>query len=336
MNLITGGTGLLGSHIIEQLRKRDQPVRALVRAESNTAWLKTQDVELVTGDLADAESLRNACQGVTCIYHAAARVGDWGPWHEFQTYTIDGTRKLVEAAIGSGVKRFIHVSSVSAYGHGNPHGKVFTEADPLGQDMYRWAYYSRAKVAAEEIVWKAHREGKLAVTVIRPSWIYGIRDRASIARQVDAIRTGKMKIIGDGKNKLNVVYAGNVALGAILAAENDQAIGEAYNCSSDGDLTLEQYYNAIADALGEPRPKKHIPYGLAYSLAFLLECWGHLIGKKTPPLVTRYSVWLMGRRCFFSADKARRELGWKPEVTYEEGIPMTVKWYLDREKKNAS
>jgi len=331
MNLVTGGTGLLGSHIVEQLCKRGQPVRALARAGSNTTWLETQDVEIVTGDLADAASLRRACEGVTCIYHAAARVGDWGPWPEFQKYTIDGTRHLIDAAIDAGVLRFIHVSSVSAYGHGNDHGRILDETDPLGQELYRWAYYSRAKVAAEQIVWQAHREGKIAVTVIRPSWIYGVRDRKTIGRQIAAIRNGKIKIIGDGKNRLNVVYAGSVAMGAILAAENDNAIGQGYNCSEDGVLTLEQYYNAIADAMGEPRPTKHIPYRLAYALAFLLECWGHLIRKKTPPLVTRYSVWLMGRRCFFSADKARRELGWQPAVTYDEGIPMTVRWYLEQE-----
>jgi len=333
MNLVTGGTGLLGSHIVEQLRLKDQPVRVLARASSDTSWLETQDVELTTGDLADAESLRTACKGVTCIYHAAARVGDWGPWPEFEEYTINGTRRLVDAAIEAGVPRFIHVSSVSAYGHGNDHGRILDERDPLGEDLYRWAYYSRAKVAAEEIVWQAHREGKIAVTVIRPSWIYGIRDRMTIARQIDAIRTGKIKIIGDGKNRLNVVNAASVATGAILAAESEKAVGEAYNCSEDGVLTLQGYYDAIADALGKPRPTKHIPYGVAYALAFVLECWGHLIRKKAPPLVTRYSVWLMGRRCFFSADKARRELGWTPAVSYEEGIPMTVKWYLEQEAK---
>jgi len=332
MNLITGGTGLLGSHIVEQLCKRGQSVRALARASSDTSWLASQDVEIVTGDLADADSLRRACEGVTCIYHAAARVGDWGPWAEFQKYTIDGTRHLVDAAIDANVPRFIHVSSVSAYGHGNDHGRILDERDPLGQDLYRWAYYSRAKAAAEEIVWRAHREGKIAVTVIRPAWIYGIRDRKTIERQIAAIRNGKIKIIGDGKNRLNVVNAASVAAGAILAAENDQAAGQAYNCSEDGVLTLQEYYDAIADALGEPRPTKHIPYRLAYSLAFLLECWGHLIRKKTPPLVTRYSVWLMGRQCFFSADKARRELGWQPAVSYEEGIPMTVQWYLEQER----
>lgn len=333
MNLVTGGTGLLGSHFVEQLRLRGRPVRALVRRGSDTTWLESQGAELALGDLSDAASLTKACEGVTCIYHAAARVGDWGPWAEFQEITINGTQRLVDAAIAAKVPRFIHVSSVSSYGYVNGEGVVLDETAPLGRNLYRWAYYTKAKIAAEEIVWKAHREGRIAVSVVRPSWIYGPRDRMTIGRQVAALRAGKVKIIGDGKNRLNVVYAGNVAEGAILVADNEKAIGQAYNLSEDGVLTLEGYYHALADAVGVPRPTRHVPYGLAYSAGFLLECWGHLIGKKDPPFVARYSVWLMGRRSFFSADKARRELGWKSTVTYDQGIPLTVRWYLEHEKK---
>jgi 2-alkyl-3-oxoalkanoate reductase len=231
------------------------------------------------------------------------------------------------------VPRLIHISSISAYGYVNGEGVLVDETWPLGFGLYRWAYYSRAKVAAEEIVWKANREGKIGVSVIRPSWIYGPRDRMTIGRQVAALRAGKVKIIGDGRNRLNVVYAGNVAEGAILAADSEKAIGEGYNCSEDGVLTLEGYYNGIADALGVPRPTKHIPYSVAYNAGFLLECWGHLIHKKDPPFVARYSVWLMGRRSFFSAEKARRDLGWKTTMTYEKGIPATVKWYLEHERQ---
>ena len=102
MNLVTGGTGLLGSHIVEQLCKRERPVRALVRKGSNTDWLKSQPVDLAEGDLSDAESLRKACEGVDVVYHSAARVGDWGPWHEFVKFTIDGTANLIDAAHRAG------------------------------------------------------------------------------------------------------------------------------------------------------------------------------------------------------------------------------------------
>ena len=117
MNLVTGATGLLGSHIVEQLRKRYLPVRVLVRPGSDRTWLETQDVEFVEGDITDPSSLAKACQGVDAVYHSAAKVGDWGPWEDFQRITIDGTRNIVDAAIAAGVRRFVHISSISCYGY---------------------------------------------------------------------------------------------------------------------------------------------------------------------------------------------------------------------------
>jgi nucleoside-diphosphate-sugar epimerase len=328
MNLVTGGTGLLGSHIVEQLRQRGRSVRALVRKGADTRWLKSQDVELVEGDITDAASLDRACEGVQCIYHAAARVGDWGPWDEFVRITIDGSRNLFDAAERAGVPRFIYVSSISVYGHVNQKGLIVDETAPLGVNVHRWSYYTRAKVIAEQELWRRHAAGsKVKYSVIRPSWLYGPRDRATIARLTRMIREGKAKILGEGSNRLNVVYAGNVAEGCILAADNPAAVGQAYNCSNDGELSQQQYFNLLAKAIGEPPVSKHVPFKVAYAAAFVLECIGHLFKFKNPPMITRYAVWLMGRDTFFSAEKARKELGWQSTVTYEEGIPATIRWF---------
>ncbi len=326
MNLVTGGTGLLGSHIVEQLRLRNLPVRVLVRKNSDRSWLKTQNVEFVDGDVTDPQSLAAACRGVDAVYHSAARVGDWGPWEEFQRITIDGTRSMVEAAIAAKVRRFVHVSSISCYGY---HTREITvdETFPLGYKMYRWAYYTKSKIAAENIVWDAYKSKRIEVTVIRPAWIYGPRDRTTIARLYDMITSRRAKILGDGTNRLNVVYAGNIAEAAIAAAARPDCNGEAFNCSNDGEITQQQYFDLLASAIGAPRVTTRIPYNIAYGAGHLLEIIGHMTGQKNPPLITRYAVWLMGRRSFFSAEKARRMLGWKPTVTYETGIPMTVRWY---------
>lgn len=335
MNLVTGGTGLLGSHIVEQLRKRSRPVRALVRPGADVAWLKSQNVELAEGDLSDPPSIARACQGVQCIYHAAARVGDWGPWEDFVKITIDGSRNLFDAAEAAAVPRFIHVSSISVYGHVNRPGLVIDETAPLGQNLYKWSYYTRAKVIVEEELWRRHHaagsskigRGGVKYSVIRPSWLYGPRDRATIARLVTMIKNGKAKLLGSGDNRLNVVYAGNVAEGCILAADNPAAVGQAYNCSNDGELTQREYFDLIAKSIGCPPVTKRVPFKVAYRAAFLMECFGHLFKTKKPPLVTRYAVWLMGRDTFFSADKARRELGWNSTVGYKEGIPATIRWF---------
>ena len=328
MNLITGATGLLGSHIAAKLRAAAEDVRALVRPSSDTSFLDGIDVEKAPGDITDPASLAKAMEGVKTAYNVAARVGDWGPWPEYVAVTIEGTRNMVTAAARAGVRRFLHISSISAYGHPDGEGLVLDETAPLGAALYRWSYYSRAKVEAERVVWAAHAAGDVPVTVIRPSWLYGERDRASMPRLIKAIRAGKAKLIGDGQNRLNLTYAGNEADGAILAAGSPKAAGEAYNLCNDGEITQAGYLNKIARQIGAKPVTRKVPYKVVRGAAFLMELFGHAVGRKTPPLVTRYTVWLIGRRCFFSTEKIRRDLGWEPAVSYDEGIRRAVGWEL--------
>jgi len=328
LSLVTGGTGLLGSHIAEQLRHRNHGVRALCRTGSDTTFLQSLGAEIIDGDLTDRDAVRRACTGVDVVYHAAARVGDWGPWEDFVRVSVDGTQHLLEGAAAARVSRFLHISSISVYGHVDGDGKVFDESAPLGVNLHKWSYYTRAKIEAEKRVWAMHASGRMPVTVIRPSWLYGPRDRATLPRLIDSMRRRKLKIIGDGRNRLNVVHAGNVAEAAVLAAESDRTIGEAYNCCHDGILTQRAYFDRIADAVGEPAVTKSVPYRVAYSAAFLMECFGHAFKTKNPPLVTRYAVWLMGRRCFFECNKLKEHVGWSSSIGYAEGIAAAVQDYL--------
>jgi len=332
MDLVTGATGLLGSHIVEKLVEAGRNVRVLVRASSDTRFLNELGVEKVVGDLTDSASVAEACKDVEVVYHSAARVGDWGPWDEFQKHTIEATDIIARAAQKAGVRRFVHISSISAYG--NPNGKnlVIDETAELGAHLHRWSYYSIAKVQAEKNLWRMHREAGFPLTVIRPSWIYGVRDRTSIARFHRMLSSGKIKILGKGDNRLNTVYAGNVADACLLAAEKDIALGQAYNCSNDGMITQKEYLNQWAEAFDCPVPTRRVPFWLAYSVAFDCELIGHLIRQKKPPFVTRYSVWLMGRGVYYPADKAREQLGWKSRVPYDQGIKMTAQWYLDQNR----
>lgn len=332
MNLVTGATGLLGSHIVENLVAAGQPVRALVRKGADTSFLDRCGVEKACGDVTDAASLKAAMAGVTTVYHSAAQVGDWGPWDRFVAVTIEGTRNILNAARDAKIGRLLHVSSISTYGHPDGEGLVLDETAPLGVNLHKWSYYSRAKVEAEKLAWEYYHRGDVPLTVIKPSWLYGPRDRASMPRLIRAIRAGKGKLVGDGNNKLNLTYAGNEAQGCILAATNPKGLGQIYNLCSDGDITQREYFNKVAECIGAKPVTRSVPYSLAYNAAFAMEIFGHLFRTKKPPLVTRYAVWLMGRRCFFSAEKARRELGWQATVGYDEGIRRAVEWCLANEK----
>ncbi len=329
--LVTGATGLLGSHLAERLAVEGGRVRALVRQASRTDFLDTLGVEIVRGDLTDPAACAAALRDVGLVFHCAAKVGDWGTWPEFQRGCMDATRSLALAAARVGVDRFIHVSSTSAYGHPREHGPPIDESAPLGQNIWALDYYTRSKVDCERILWQMAEAGMLALTVIRPSWLFGERDRTTMPRFIREFGRSRVRIVGKGDNPLSAVYAGVVAEAAILAARDPHSRGEAYNITSHGPITQQEFLDLFADAFGVPRVRRHVPYSLAYAGGFLLEMQGRLLRQARPPRITRYGAWLLGRHLEYSTEKARSRLGWQPSISYRESIERTVRWFRDQE-----
>ena len=283
--LVTGATGLLGSHLAERLTVRGDCVRALVRPGSRTEFLDALGVETVRGDLTDPRECDAATSGVAQVYHCAAKVGDWGTWPEFQRGCMDATRTLAESAGRSGVDRFLHISSTSAYGHPVDRERPVDESEPLGQNVWFMDYYTRSKVDCERILWDLADAGKLPLTIIRPSWLFGERDRTTIPRFLREFGRGRVLIVGKGDNPLSAVYAGVVADAAILAANDPGSRGEAYNITNQGRITQREFMDMIADAIGAPRVSRHVPYRVAYGGGFLLEMQGRLLAA--PPAAPR-------------------------------------------------
>lgn len=325
--LVTGATGLLGSHLAEQLVLAGQRVRALVRPESDTAYLKSIGVECVSGDIADFASIQAALKGVETVYHAAAKVGDWGHKSEFVRYTIQGTRNIAEGCLAAGVRRLLHISSTSAYGHPPPSALAIDETWPLGDKFWVWDYYTKSKVEAERLLWGMYAEKKLPLTIVRPSWLYGPRDRLSIRRMYQSLLQKKVRIIGDGSNRMNTIYAGSVAQCCMLAAQSDIALGQAYNATYDDNITQRQWFDLWAETFELPKPKVYVSYKIAFNFGLIMESIYRTAKAKKPPYVTRYAAWLLGRPTFYITGKAERDLGWKPMVSYPEGVRRAVEWY---------
>jgi nucleoside-diphosphate-sugar epimerase len=323
---VTGATGLLGSHLTERLVARGERVRALVRPRSNTEWLRERGVEVIVGDLGAPETLPRFVERACVVYHCAARVGDWGPWSLFRHAVVDATSNLLDACRAAGVGRFVHVSSISVYGHPRLRdGEWLGEDSPLGVDLWWADYYCRAKILAEEVV-RAY-PGKW--TIVRPSWMYGPRDYNSFPRVIRTLRRGAGFIVGPGDNRLNIVHAADVAEGMLRAAGHPGAVGQAYNLSSQGDVTQMEFLNALSDALHLKRIRRHIPFRFAFTGAFLAELVGRIVRRRRPPILTRYAVSLIGRSTRFRIDKAREQLGWQPKIHPFEGLKDTLAWYLD-------
>jgi nucleoside-diphosphate-sugar epimerase len=329
--LVTGATGLLGSHIVERLVTRGNRVRALVRPGSRTEFLEGLGVEVRRGDLTDPSACDRTLDDVSQVFHCAAKVGDWGSWREFQVGCIDATRTLAEASARAGIDRFVHISSTSAYGHPPDQPTPIDETAPLGQSVWVLDHYTRSKVECERLLWDMSASGRLPLTVIRPSWLFGERDRTTIPRFIQEFRWHRVSIVGKGDNPLSAVYAGVVADAALLAANDPGSAGEAYNITSHRRITQREFLDMLADALGAPRVTWHYPFWYAFYGGFSLEIRERLLLAKKPPRVTRYGAWLLGRHLEYSTEKARAKLGWAPSLTYQESLERTIRWFMDDE-----
>jgi nucleoside-diphosphate-sugar epimerase len=322
LNVVTGATGLLGSHIAEQLVARGERVRALVRPASDVGFLRRLGVEMVTCDLRNAPRLREALAGVDTLYHCAARVGYWGSWSQFRADVVDTTGNVLRACRATAVGRILHVSSVAVYGYPQIPAGGLNEDHPLGRRAGLWDYYCRAKIQAEQLA----REYGPEVTVVRPTWVFGPRDRQGIPRLVQALRAGWVTLLDSGDHLLNILPASNVAAGAILAATHPGACGRAYHLCSEGEVSQRQFLNFLTDHLGLSRITRQVPARFAFWGGFLAEFYARFCRWKRAPFVSRYSVGLMSRPTRYCIDRARTELGWRPKMAVLDELQRTLEW----------
>jgi 2-alkyl-3-oxoalkanoate reductase len=320
--LVTGAAGFLGSHLSDLLMNVGERPRALVRPGGDVAALEDAGVEVCSGDIGDRALLETALSGVERVLHCAARTGPWGPEEEYERTNVRGLEALVRTAMAAGVRRVVHVSSITV--HGNDVRGEADEAAPLRADPNP---YSRSKVAGERLLARMIRDEGAPVTIVRPGWIYGPRDTASFGRIAQRIENGKMIMLGSGTNHLPMIHVADVAQGILLASAAPLAEGRAYLLVNDERVTQRDFIGAIAAELGVPAPTRHIPYELGLVMGTLAEARGRLTRSQHPPPVMRYGVQLLGGENRFNIDRARRELGFSPQVDLAEGVRLSVAWY---------
>jgi 2-alkyl-3-oxoalkanoate reductase len=321
VNIITGATGLVGSHIAEELCAHGAPVRALVREGSDTRFLETLPLEIVRADLCDLQKTPHALQNADTIFHCAAFVHDWGEWPAFYEGTVELTRRVLEAWRAAGGRRFVHISSISVFGNPPQSAGQISEDSPLGEHLWPHDHYGRSKIEAEQVV-REHNDH----VILRPSWIYGRRDLVSIPRVIEALRTRRAKLIGRGDNLMNLVSARDVAHGIILAANTPTARNQAYNLCSRGEITQREFFDFLADRLDMPRPRRRVPVRIAWRAAGVLEFLYRSAGSKMSPPFTRRAILMLSRPLRFSTAKAERELGWRQQVPIREGLEEAIQW----------
>jgi nucleoside-diphosphate-sugar epimerase len=323
--LITGASGFLGGHLAEACAAKGWEVRALVRAASDTSALTHPGITLVRGDLADPASLPAALEGVEVVFHTAAKVGDWGPAESYRAVNVDGTRALLEACRTRPIQRFVHFSSLGVYAARDHFGT--TEDEPLPERHIDG--YTQTKVESEKLVLSYHVQHGLPVTVLRPGFIYGPRDRTVLPKLVDNLRKGIVKYLGDGTQALNTIYVGNLVAAAFLPLNYPESVGRVYNLTDGEKVSKRRFIEGIADGVGVPRPTGSVPMWVARLAAWALESVSRSLGTNEPPRLTQARLKFLGLNLDFSIERARRELGYAPPYSFDEGLAATVAWYKE-------
>ena len=321
---ITGATGLVGSHAVEEALKRGFHVKALVRGSSDTRWLDSCGVEKVLGDLEDADALRRGVDGADWVFNCAAKVGDWGSLDDFLRLNVDALKLLLEAASEAKVGRFVHVSSLGVY-EGRDHFGTDETTPPAAQALDG---YTRSKVEAEALALRYVKERGLPLTIVRPGFIYGERDRTVLPKLVDSLRKGRFAYFGSGEQALNCIYVKNLVHALFLAAESLTAVGEVFNVTDGARVSKKQFIGRVAQLAGLKPPRRKIPLWLAWTLAILMERRAKRLKSTTPPLVNKARYKFLGLNLEYSIEKARRLLGYEPPFTTEQGLVASMEEFL--------
>ncbi|HEY2785207.1 MAG TPA: NAD-dependent epimerase/dehydratase family protein [Fimbriiglobus sp.] len=320
--LITGATGFVGSHAADRALALGHRVRTLARANSDQSYLKEIGAEVIAGDMTDPVAAGTACAGVDYVLHCAAKVGDWGPVEEYRRVNVEGLRHLLEAVKGTPLKRFVLVSSLGVYAARHHHGT--DESEPLPQ--FHIDGYTQSKVEAETLALEYVRKYQVPVTIVRPGFIYGPRDRTVLPRIASRLKDGSVIYIARGQNALNTTYVGNLVDAIFLALEKPQAVGEIFNVTDGEFVSKRRFFESIADGLGLPRPRRSVPLRLAKFLANWRERVYRRQNRPHPPRVTQAQVKLAGLNLDFSIAKARTTLGYEPHVGFAEGMAAAIEW----------
>ena len=325
--LLTGATGFVGSHVAEALIRRGDTVRTLARTGSDTAFIDSLGVQVIRGDLTDADALKRAVEGCDVVVHCAAKVGDWGRVDEYREVNVEGLRNLFDAVLGKPLHRFVHVSTLGVYAARHHHGT--DETEPLPNDHIDG--YTQSKVEAERLALQYHRKQKVPVTILRPGFVYGPRDRTVLPRLAGRLKERSVIYIARGRFALNTTFVGNIADAVLLAidAPAETTVGEVFNITDGEFVSKRRFFETVADGLGLKRPRGFppVPVWLARIMANWREGVFRRKNKPHPPRITQAQLKFAGLNLDFSIAKARTKLGYTPRVLFDEGMKQALEWY---------
>jgi 2-alkyl-3-oxoalkanoate reductase len=327
--LVTGGGGFLGRRVVELLLERGDQVSFLARG-------KYPEVEALGAvghqvDLCDREALRRVVPGHDVIFHIAAKAGYWGKYEDFHGVNVEGTRNLLDAAEDAGVKHLVYTSTPSVIGYEH-------EAENAGQDVpyasSHQAHYPATKAEAEKMVLAANGSN-LASVALRPHLIFGPGDNNLLPRVIQRAEAGRLPIIGNGKNVVDMTYIDNAAWAHLDAADRlatrpEDCAGRAYFISNDEPVVLWDWLNELLSDLDITPINRRISLGLARAVGQVLEGLWTILPLSGEPRMTPFIAAALARSHWYDMGPAYADLGYRVRVPMDEATRKTVAWFKEQ------
>jgi len=317
--LITGATGFLGNAVSTMLLERGHTLTLMGRDFSKVRNLLYMGATPLRLDLRDRDRVQAACADMEIVCHLGARSSRWGPRRDFWEVNVEGTRNVLEGCLEHKVKRLIYVSTPGVTFDGRDHFEVNEDAPYAARFV---SVYSETKKVAEEMVLGAR--ALLEVGVLRLKSLYGPGDRALLPRLLEAAREGRLVQLGNGQNCLDFTYIDDAALAVVLALEHAAPfpVRPIWHITGGEHVRVWDVIYQILEHQGIPRKLPKIPLEVALLTAAALEQFARVTGNE--PVLNRYITLLLARNQTYDIGKARRELGYAPQVPFEEGLRRTL------------
>jgi nucleoside-diphosphate-sugar epimerase len=326
--LVTGGGGFLGGAIVRLLQLRGEDVRSFSR--SVYAELETLGVEQIQGDISDQHAVEQAVKGMDLVFHVAAKPGIWGDYSEYYQTNVIGTGNVISACLKHRVARLVYTSSPSVVFNGTDMEGI-DESAPYPARFH--AHYPETKALAEQMVVKSAGDG-LASIILRPHLIWGPRDKHFVPRIIE--RAKRLVKVGDGRNLVDTIYIDNAAEAHLMAADrlesNPELSGKIYFISQDEPMPAWDIINGILKAAGLEPIRRSIPHKMAWVIGAMLECVYKTFKLKGEPQMTRFLADELATAHWFDISAAKKDLGYAPRVSTEEGLRRLEHWLKQNTK----
>ena len=315
--LVTGGGGFLGTETCRRLVARGYDVTSISRG--HYPHLTEFGVKTLKGDLCDPTTAKAAIKGMDAVFHVAAKAGVWGDYQSYYQPNVVGTENVIQGCLSAGTEYLVFTSSPSITFDGRNQEGV-DESTPYAASFM--TPYQETKALAEQAALAAHSE-KLKTISLRPHLIWGPGDTQLVPRIVAMAKQGKLRLIGDGSQKVDAVYIENAASAHLLALDALRAGrcgGEAFFITNHEPWTLRDIIGGILVAHDLPCSPKCVPEKLAFGAGALLETWHRLQKSSKEPRMTRFVAKQLSTSHWFNPKKSIEQLGYIPEISMAEGM----------------